>query len=538
MAGRTVKFPLEVKNGTQARNMTDLVNNFDIEKIIGYFLDGRLKSWLEARYYEEEAIAIEKIDKDDPDLAKKLSEVFGVAYNETVIDPEEIERQNARITKLKQITSDEEIIRNVDLVAFDQEELADLYDSGKKKIYLCEGEFNIPKSKQNIDYVFIGEPKVNGLHSQTKSLSGSGVTDTDSDEDSMTHESPLTEDDITEDLANFIGENDYVITTDYVVFKTYGTHFVTNKQLNVSDKFERGLNIFGYWSRKDGSIKSFKLDGYSSYDDFFGTLQNKIILHKKWFEESDVLLYDLDSEKIDIVCTDWNGKEGSFSSSNHFICYQDVADNIRLYDIATDQYKTVETLEYETALCLVDSTLWYIEKNGNKSNLFRYNLENNPKRKDNCAEINEFSINDILFINNRLYLISDIYLGKPAKFFQFDLENNKFEDIINGSSFSSHEFQKINNSKYILIIEEKYDFPVNVIDLSKGNAFVLCKNCGYTSRDEHWFRADTVYYYAYSCYLVGNYFIFNEGEISSYPDHYYRINITNRQKIEIYKTEG
>ena len=210
MVGRIVKFPLEMKNGVQARNLADLQNNFDVEKIIGYFLDGRLKSWLEARYYEEEAEAIENIDKNASDLAKQLCEVFGVEYDEISIDLEEIERRNTRITKLKQITSDEEIIKNVDSVAFNQEELADLYDLGKEKIYLCEGEFNIPKLKQNINYIFIGKPKVNWLCSQPTSLSDSSLIE-DENGKSKIDTSFVTEDDITEDLANFIGENDYII---------------------------------------------------------------------------------------------------------------------------------------------------------------------------------------------------------------------------------------------------------------------------------------------------------------------------------------
>lgn len=549
MAGRTVKFPLEVKNGTQARNMTDLVNNFDIEKIIGYFLDGRLKSWLEARYYEEEAIAIENIDKDDPDLAKKLSEVFGVAYNETVIDPEKIERQNARITKLKQITSDEEIIRNVDLVAFDQEELADLYDSGKKKIYLCEGEFNIPKSKQNIDYVFIGDPKVNGLHSQTNSLAGSGFTDADSDEDSMTHESPLTEDDITEDLANFIGEHDYVITTDYVVFKTFDNHltvnpphFMTNNQLNVSDKFERGSKIFGCWSRKDGKIKSFKLDGYSDYEDFLGTIRNKIVLRGSSQSELGVLLYDLETKTSNVICTDWNADSSSFSTSNNCICYQDNSDNIKMYDIAADQYKTVVTLDYETAVCLAGSTLWYIEKNLIEKKLIRFDLEHNDKRKyDYIDEDNALlGINaDTIFANDRFCLICNggdfglesLYMGTQTRFYKFSFENSKLEKILSlDGLYYTMPYKK--NMKYVVSVNQVSDFPANVIDLETGETFVLCKHLGYTRTETHWLKEDDTYHHAYDISLVGNYLIYEETRGSS-TEHYYRINIKNRQKIEI-----
>ena len=158
-----IKFPLEMANGEQVRTLGDLKDNFDIEKVVGYFLDGKLKTWLEDRYYEDESEAIDLLDKYDADLAKKLCNIFGVYFEETkTVDAEVIAERNARLEKLKQFTDDEEIIKNVDLVAFNQEELGDLYDKGADKIYLCEGEFNIPKSKQDLEYVEIGGAVVKG----------------------------------------------------------------------------------------------------------------------------------------------------------------------------------------------------------------------------------------------------------------------------------------------------------------------------------------------------------------------------------------
>ena len=159
-----IKFPLEMANGEQVRTLGDLKDNFDIEKVVGYFLDGKLKTWLEDRYYEDESEAIDLLDKDDRDLAKKLCNIFGVYFEETKnVDAEAIAEKNARLEKLKQFTDDEEIIKNIDLVAFNQEELGDLYDKGADKIYLCDGEFNIPKSKQDLEYVEFGNAVVNGL---------------------------------------------------------------------------------------------------------------------------------------------------------------------------------------------------------------------------------------------------------------------------------------------------------------------------------------------------------------------------------------
>ena len=39
-----IKFPLEMRNGVQVRNITELRENFDAEKVVGYFLEGKLKT--------------------------------------------------------------------------------------------------------------------------------------------------------------------------------------------------------------------------------------------------------------------------------------------------------------------------------------------------------------------------------------------------------------------------------------------------------------------------------------------------------------
>lgn len=158
-----VKFPLEMKDGVQVRNIAELKENFDVEKVVGYFLDGKLKKWLDARWYEDESEAISNLNQSDPLLARHLCEIFGVAYVENKINIEEIDAKNARISKLKQFTDDLEILTNIDCVAFNQEELAELYEQGKETIYLCEGKFKIPQSKMKLKYKIIGDAIVEGL---------------------------------------------------------------------------------------------------------------------------------------------------------------------------------------------------------------------------------------------------------------------------------------------------------------------------------------------------------------------------------------
>lgn len=159
MAKKTkkIKFALEMKDGIQVRNLEDLRDNFDLEKTIGYFLDGKLMTWLNDRYYEEEAEELEQLSKSDAQLNKKLCKILGVEYQDEELDPEEIERRNERIAKLKQYTDNQEFIDNVDLVAFDQEDLADLLDEDEDVIYLCQNKFIIPLRAENKKYIGIGK---------------------------------------------------------------------------------------------------------------------------------------------------------------------------------------------------------------------------------------------------------------------------------------------------------------------------------------------------------------------------------------------
>lgn len=173
-----VKFPLEMANGVYARTLEELKQNFDIKKVMSYFLDGRLKTWLEDRYYDVEAEKIGILNSNDEDLAQKLCEVFEQDFSlENDIDAGQVQIENERVEKLKQYTDDEEIIKNVNSVAFNQEELVELYKEGREVIYLCDGIFKIQDDKKKLSYYTIGNATVEGLTSEEDYLYGIKITD-------------------------------------------------------------------------------------------------------------------------------------------------------------------------------------------------------------------------------------------------------------------------------------------------------------------------------------------------------------------------
>lgn len=158
---KKIKFPLEMRDGVQARTLEELQENFDIEKAMGYLVDGKLCVWLEDRYYMTEAETIRNIDAHAEDAKERLCAALGVEMESNAnVDVAEIERRRERLAKLKKYTDDESLWEKVDQVAFDQEDLADLLDENCKEIFLCANKFQIPYSIGNTTYRGIGEASV------------------------------------------------------------------------------------------------------------------------------------------------------------------------------------------------------------------------------------------------------------------------------------------------------------------------------------------------------------------------------------------
>ena len=146
----TSKFALKMADGAQVRNIDNLKVHFDINAIVDYFCDGKLLTWLEDRYYDEEADAIRELSRHDKQLKQKLCAIFEME------SAEQIAWRRERLERLRQYTDDENILACVERVAFDQEDLADLLDEGVREIFLCANRFVIPLRLQNKTYIGVG----------------------------------------------------------------------------------------------------------------------------------------------------------------------------------------------------------------------------------------------------------------------------------------------------------------------------------------------------------------------------------------------
>lgn len=164
---KKIKFALEMADGAKVRTIEDLRDKFELEKAIMYFLNGKLLEWLKDRYYTEITDAVQTLDGNAPDFNARLCNALGVDYQGENVSLKEIEQENIKRTKLKQLTSDEEIISHAAETAFSQEELNQLLDTEVSTIYLCGNEFYIPIEKQGRRYIGIGEPPVIHIEAET-----------------------------------------------------------------------------------------------------------------------------------------------------------------------------------------------------------------------------------------------------------------------------------------------------------------------------------------------------------------------------------
>ena len=158
---KRIRFPLEMDNDVEVRDLESLKIHFSISRVINYLKDGRLITWLRDRYCDDIADKLASIDLGSKSMTQEVCTLFGVEYNQTIQDElEKSDKRAARINKLREFTKDREFIKHIDNVAFDQTELDDLLDKGLTEIFLCGEHFSIPMSREGITYTGINRPVV------------------------------------------------------------------------------------------------------------------------------------------------------------------------------------------------------------------------------------------------------------------------------------------------------------------------------------------------------------------------------------------
>jgi len=157
---KKIRLPLEMKNGIKVRTMEELISNFDLEKAILYVEDGRLEKWLRDRLEDGLADQIKGLRGTDSNIKEKICDIFKVNLKNTNMDVDAARKRESRLNLLRQVTDDNEILSDLDSVAFSQEDLLAILKEGKSKIYLCGEKFEIPMQNKGVTYIGLDEPKL------------------------------------------------------------------------------------------------------------------------------------------------------------------------------------------------------------------------------------------------------------------------------------------------------------------------------------------------------------------------------------------
>lgn len=157
---KKIKFPLKMKNDILVRTIEELQLNFDGERLVTYFFNGKLQIWLRDRHYDKELEQIKKINISNNEVLNNLCNIFNIKFDCESINLEinRIIKEQEKLKKVRQFTDDDEIINNIDNIVMSQEELERSLNNKCNKIYLLGEDFKIPSNIENIYLKGINTP--------------------------------------------------------------------------------------------------------------------------------------------------------------------------------------------------------------------------------------------------------------------------------------------------------------------------------------------------------------------------------------------
>ena len=157
---KKIRFPLEMADGKMVRELEELQENFDLERALEYFNNGKLLKWLENNYNDDISEELEELTGNEEDFIERFMDALGVEVQESSVDVKRILEKARLKEKLKRLFPEEEAEQMADSCADTQELLEKLITEGKKEIYLVEGTYRIPGYAREICFKGIKEPEV------------------------------------------------------------------------------------------------------------------------------------------------------------------------------------------------------------------------------------------------------------------------------------------------------------------------------------------------------------------------------------------
>lgn len=176
---KKIKFPLEFSDGVKVRNLEELQKYADVEGILRYYHNGKLQTWLEARDYNDIVSQILSIDTTDISYVNTLCNILSIEYEDLDVEVHKIQKNEEKLNRLRRLTSDENILANLENLAFNQQELDEIVIQKPELIYLCADEnqiYTINKKIKNIRYIgLFGKPSIQVEAENIRELFDSGI---------------------------------------------------------------------------------------------------------------------------------------------------------------------------------------------------------------------------------------------------------------------------------------------------------------------------------------------------------------------------
>lgn len=319
---KKVKLPLEMASGKQVRSLQELKENWDLEKVLAYYLNGRLLTWLKDRYCYEEADKVEALEtKSGEDLGKVLCDIFEVKFVETdisKIDVAVLENRNKRLEILRSYTADDIVLKNIDKVAFDQQELDMLLDGGETCIYLFNNIYRIPLTLTNKNYIGIGDVEVFIDSNEILDFKKLGITFENITFDESYKKIMLKSPDyLYNEGKKFENSKDYVPAIEY--YKKAAEHYHADALASLGYLYDMGYGVpqdyklaVEYYQKAADLNSAWAMNNLgASYADGNGVEQNYDIA-MKWYKKAAELGYSFSCKNIGSMYYYGNGVDQDY----------------------------------------------------------------------------------------------------------------------------------------------------------------------------------------------------------------------------------
>ena len=315
---KNTKTPIVMNNGVKIHTLKDLQNNWDLPNMIKLWESGELHNWLKERYYEYEFDEVSKLDKNMPDFNSIFSEIFDMDY----FDDNDYDEEEVRNTKLEELKGaiNDEVMEQVDIIAFDQRELKRILAQNSKKVFLYNNNFELPLNRNGIEYIILGKSKITNLEDALNSwklgyIKISGL----------------------EDYSTLIGSIERNITLD------------TNPLYAGFKKYE-----FNKYARSNGRGAVLRADSYLSENEAYDNAYNEItFFYSAWqnsyFNENDIEYKKQSEEIINFYQKEINeSKENLEKSLKSFKeSFKEKLREIKDEHIKTKLFEMVEQFKFE-----------------------------------------------------------------------------------------------------------------------------------------------------------------------------------------------